>query len=98
MTKRKILWLAIIFILYEVLVWAFSLVVLADNAILIGSVLTICGLTLLGVYILVSKLAARSALPAGAPPQAAQAPPAQATPPAGAPPIPREESDAMAAL
>jgi type VI secretion system protein ImpL len=98
MTKRKILWLAIIFILYEVLVWGFSLVVLADNAILIGSVLTICGLTLLGVYILVSKLAARSAAPAGAPPQAAQTPPPQSGPPAGAPPIPREESDAMASL
>ena len=61
MTKRKILWLAIIFIVYEVLVWGFSLVVLGENSILIGSVLTICGLTLLGVYILVSKLAVRAA-------------------------------------
>src|SRR5689334_16178449 len=97
MTKRKILWLAIIFIIYEVLVWGFSLLLLSDsNSVLIGSVLTICGLTLLGVYILVASLSARAAGPAAAPAQtpAAQAPPVT---PAG-PPVSREETDAMAAL
>src|SRR5947207_3844116 len=96
MTKRKIFWLAIIFILYEVLVWGFSLVVLPDNSILIGSVLTICGLTLMGVYILVSRLAARTAAPATgpAPPQQPQQAPPRG-PAAGAPP---EEAQAMAAL
>lgn len=98
MTKRKIFWLAIIFIVYEVLVWGFSLVALSDsNSILIGAVLTICGLTLLGVYILVARLSARAAAPPA--PAPAQAPPAQAAPPTPGPaPATREEADAMAAL
>ena len=96
MTKRKVIWLAVIFLIYEVLVWGFSLVFLADSSsILIGSVLTICGLTLLGVYVLVARLSAKANAPAAAPP-AGPAPVAPAPPPAGAPP--REESDAIAAL
>jgi hypothetical protein len=91
MTKRKILWLAIIFVVYEVLVWAFSLLLLADsNSILIGSVLTICGLTLLGVYILVARLSARAAGPPAAAP--AQAAPAQPSPPTPGTPATREET------
>src|SRR5262249_4942561 len=54
---------------------------------------------LLGVYILVSKLAVRAAPPAGAP---AQAGPQQAQPPSPPPQVqaevPREESEALTAL
>src|SRR5689334_24086360 len=100
MTKRKIFWLALIFILYEVLVWGFSLVFLADNSILIGAVLTICGITLMGVYILVARLSARAAPPAAAPGPAGPPPPQQQAPPPPAGPgaAPPEESQAMAAL
>src|SRR5436190_20470094 len=98
MTKRKIFWLAIIFIFYEVLVWGFSLVVLPDNSILIGAVLTICGITLLGVYILVSSLSAKSA----AGPAAGPGPPQQLapqSPPSGpVASVAPEDSQAIAAL
>src|SRR5581483_7513536 len=101
MTKRKILWLAIIFIVYEVLVWGFSLVVLSDsNSILIGSVLTICGITLLGVYILVARLSARAPAPAATPPGPGAPAPVQqqAPPPVGQAPVSPEESQALAGL
>ena len=47
MTKRKRFLPILIFILYEVLVWLGSLLFLADSSLLVGFVLTVCGLTVL---------------------------------------------------
>src|ERR1022692_2711959 len=86
MTKRKLFLLILVFIVYEVLVWLGSLLFLADSGLLVGFVLTVCGLTVLLVYALVAKLSAA----AQAPTPAAPAPeaPAPATRPASAPSAP----------
>src|ERR1035437_2866448 len=86
MTKRKLFLLILVFILYEVLVWVGSLLFLADSGLLVGFVLTVCGLTVLLVYALVAKLSGA----AQAPTPAAPAPetPAPATRPASAPSAP----------
>jgi type VI secretion system protein ImpL len=61
MTKRKLFLLILVFILYEVLVWLGALLFLGDSSLLVGFVLTVCGLTVLLVYFLVTRLSAAQA-------------------------------------
>jgi len=86
MTKRKLFLLIVVFILYEVLVWLGALLFLADSSLLVGFVLTVCGLTVLSVYVLVARL---SAAHSAAPPVAAPAVPASAPEPSAPSPGPR---------
>src|SRR5450759_2945372 len=72
MTKRKLFVLILVFILYEVLVWLGSLLFLADSSLLVGFVLTVCGLTVLLVYALVARLS--GAAPTPTPVSAREAP------------------------
>src|SRR4051794_37126132 len=79
MTKRKLFLLIIVFIFYEALVWLGSILFLADSGLLVGFVLTVCGLTVLLVYALVARLPP----PAAPPPQTPAPPPETATPALG---------------
>lgn len=57
MTKRSLVWLCVALVLYLLLVWVGVALVLTGPAMLAtGLVLSVCGLTLAGVYILVSRL------------------------------------------
>ena len=67
MTKRKLFLLILLFIVYEAVVWLASLLFLADSALLVGFVLTVCGLTVLLVYFLVARLSGGAPAPAGLP-------------------------------
>src|SRR6516164_1212473 len=90
MTKRKLLLLIGIFLLYELLVWAGAVALLPDNFLLVGFVLTVCGLTVLLVYILVARLSQAQRAPQAA---------AEGAPQPAAPPSVRDEqSDAISNL
>ncbi len=66
MTKRKLFLLILLFAFYEILVWVGSLLFLADSSLLVGFVLTVCGLTVLLVYVLVAKLSGALQTPVSA--------------------------------
>ena len=70
MTKGRLLLLILLFCVYEILVWFVSFLFFPDSAVVIGLILSVCGLTLLLVYILISRLTSR--LSAEAPPQQQQ--------------------------
>ena len=56
--SKKVLIAVVILAIYLALVWAVSLLVLkGSNSVLVGVVLSVCGLTLLGVFLLITKLA-----------------------------------------
>src|ERR1035438_1659469 len=63
MTKRKLFLLILVFIVYEALVWLGSLLFLADSGLLVGFVLTVCGLTVVLVYALVARLSGAAQAP-----------------------------------
>lgn len=88
MNKRKLFWLLFFFVLYEVLVWVGSLLFLADSSLLVGFVLSVCGVTVLLVYVLVARLSAAAAPP----PAAAPGPPAASASPAAPQPAPAAAS------
>src|SRR5579871_4507410 len=90
MTRRKLVWLVVLFMSYEVLVWGLSLLFLPNwNNLLVGFVLTACGLTLAAVYWLVARLS-QAANQANPQPQST----ASAVP---APPVLKQEEDAAIA-
>jgi len=78
MSKRKWIVLILLFLVYEVLVWLGARILASEaNFLVLGVVLTALGITVLIVYILVSRLTRRLG---GAPP----APAASAPPPSSA--------------
>jgi len=93
MTKRKLLFLILLFLGYALLVWVLSGLFFSDSFVVVGLILTVCGLTLLLVYILISRLTSRL----GASPQA---PGADTPPPAGArsTPLRDDESEPISSL
>src|SRR5579864_6899528 len=91
MTKRKLILLILVFILYEALVWLGAILFAGDSSLLVGFVLTVCGLTVLLVYVLITRLSA-----AAAPRAAASAPAPEPTAPLPSPSPGR--SDAASAL
>lgn len=93
MRKRTLLLLAVLFIVYELVVWGLSVAFFSEaNYILAGILLTACGLTVLVVYVLVARLSAGAAQRSG---QAAQEPP---SPTSAAAPGTDEDADAIAAI
>ena len=100
MSKRKLIVIWLLFFLYLALVWiGAKFLVGEDNYILVGVMLSLLGLTVLIVYLLVSRLTRRLGA-AQAPPPASPAPgeqPAPASQPARAS-GPDPEIDAVAAL
>jgi hypothetical protein len=52
MTKRKLLFLILLFLGYTLLVWVLAGLFFSDSFVVVGLILTVCGLTLLLVYIL----------------------------------------------
>src|SRR5580700_2758049 len=92
MPKRRILALIGSFLLFELLVWAFALLFLAEtNWLLFGLVLSACGATVLVVYIMLWRMQLRQA------PATQEIPPPwprSAPPPARSP----EDDRMMAAL
>jgi type VI secretion system protein ImpL len=57
MTKRKIIFLSVGFVVFEALVWGVSYLLLSDSLFWVaGLVLTVCAITVLAVYILVSRI------------------------------------------
>jgi type VI secretion system protein ImpL len=97
MSRRKLIISILLFLIYEAAVWFGAGALAAPaNFPLIVFVLSALGLTVLVVYLLISRLTARPA-PAAPPPQASQTPPAEhaaAAPRPGADP----ELDAVVAL
>src|ERR1700682_139229 len=81
MTRRRKIVLAIVFILYLVCVWLGAYFLYPDFFLITGLVLTACGVTILIVYTLVSRLSQASKPPAAAP--AEQPSPRAAADPAG---------------
>jgi type VI secretion system protein ImpL len=77
MTKRRLLLLLVIFLVYAILVWLLAFLAFPDSALLVGLILTVCGLTVLLVYILIARLTSKLS---SAPAPAATSP--EAPPPA----------------
>src|SRR5579863_381902 len=97
MSKRKWIVLILLFLVYELLVWLGVKMLASDeNFLMLGAVLTALGLTVLIVYILVSRLTRKLAgAPAAAPvPGEAPQPAAQAVSASG----PDPEIDAISGL
>src|SRR5262249_1692166 len=67
MTKRKLALLIFGFLLFEVFVWSGAILLFRGSSLLVGFVTTICGLTVLLVYVLVSRLVVQA--PAGSAPE-----------------------------
>jgi type VI secretion system protein ImpL len=87
MTRRKLLLLVLLFLVYEVLAWLLSSNLSPDSPWVIFLILTACGLTLLVVYILISRLTSKLAS------QPAQASGPEASPPAPARSVPARDED-----
>jgi type VI secretion system protein ImpL len=80
MTKRRLAFLVVLFLVYVILVWFLSFLFFSDSAVVIGLILTACGLTLLLVYILISRLTSRLSPPPAQPSSTEDSPPASARP------------------
>jgi len=82
MTKRRLWILILLFVVYAILVWFLSFLFFSDSAVVVGLILTVCGLTLLLVYILISRMTSKLS-PAPAQPSGQEnSPPGAPRPPA----------------
>jgi len=88
MTKRRLWLLVILFVVYAILVWFLSFLFFSDSAVVVGLILTACGLTLLLVYILISRLTSKLS------PAPAQSSSPEASPPASPRPAAAQDDDA----
>ncbi len=97
MSKRRILVLLGLFLLFELLVWAFAYAVLSDtNRILFDTVLTACGMTVLAVYVMIWRAVVRGTW--AGPPAPATPVSSPAEPVAAKLTTSSEDDQAMAAL
>jgi type VI secretion system protein ImpL len=94
MTKRKLLILVLVFLVYTVLVWFMAYAFFPDSPVVVGLILTVCGLTLLFVYILISRLTSRLA----SPPAPTPSPEPSAPPSARAAPARDEDLEPIASI
>jgi len=93
MSKRKLWLLVLLFGVYALLVWLLAYVFFPDSAVVVGLILTVCGLTLLFVYILISRLTSRLA-GQGAP----QSSPESSPPQTSARPLRDEDAEPIGSL